>query len=408
MTDVISVVKKSYQKFSGQKLKVLIFKPIYGSFFGAPYMLQDSIEALGQLGHTVNPVDIEKLGVTSSERLKGLIYEINRFSPDFILTFNFVGFIPTLLKTMTRMEIPHASWFVDDPFRYLGKEIEISPYLIVFICDRAYIKRLKEFGFDKVYYLPGATNPRIFRKVGLTREEKERFDCPISFVGTSHWTSYRSYCEVIKDGNAQRVLGEATRILIENPTLNISDVLGEVEKLLPPRVCLTGSRQSLEILLENAAMASYRKDLIEGVSHLEISVYGDEGWIDLLDNGVNLFGQLNYCDELPKLYNASKINLNITMAQMKTALNQRVFDISACGGFVLNDYRRDISELFRLGEEVVCYRDKKELVELVEFFLINPKERKEIASRARRRVLAEHTYRHRMKELVQVMRTIFG
>ena len=55
---------------------------------------------------------------------------------------------------------------------------------------------------------------------------------------------------------------------------------------------------------------------------------------------------VDYRSEIAQWYRRIKINLNITSCQMPTALNQRVFDVPACGGFILNDNQTDLKELF--------------------------------------------------------------
>ncbi|MBU0567726.1 glycosyltransferase, partial [bacterium] len=96
----------------------------------------------------------------------------------------------------------------------------------------------------------------------------------------------------------------------------------------------------------------------------------------------------------------SKINLNITKAHSPTAINQRLFDVPACGGFVLTDFREDLNLLFD-ADEVAYYQNKEDLLEKVRFYLSHPEEREKIARRARKRVLSQHTYEVRMESLVK-------
>jgi hypothetical protein len=122
------------------------------------------------------------------------------FKLDFIYTVNHIGIIPDLL---TSRKIFHASWFIDDPFLWwLGKESmkrSIFPYCILFACDRTYIDRLKRVGFENVYYLPFATNPKIFRPIKLTREEIERYNCNVSFAESSLYNSnFRKWYRWVK------------------------------------------------------------------------------------------------------------------------------------------------------------------------------------------------------------------
>ena len=55
---------------------------------------------------------------------------------------------------------------------------------------------------------------------------------------------------------------------------------------------------------------------------------------------------------------------------------------------------------FKLNEEVVCYKNVKDLRNLIKYYLKHPDERKEIAEKSRKRVHKDHTYINRMKELL--------
>ncbi|MEJ2068992.1 MAG: glycosyltransferase [Syntrophobacterales bacterium] len=89
---------------------------------------------------------------------------------------------------------------------------------------------------------------------------------------------------------------------------------------------------------------------------------------------------------------------------MKAAVNQRVFDAPAAGGFVLTDFREQLAELFQVGEEVACFEELGEIPEMVHFYLQQAKVREKMTVKARSRVLAEHTYRHRVTAMLEVMR----
>jgi spore maturation protein CgeB len=158
---------------------------------------------------------------------------------------------------------------------------------------------------------------------------------------------------------------------------------------------------------ELGAMSLYRRDLIRTISHLGVMVCGDPGWRRLFRDEVRFLGYLDNRKELPKLYNASKINLNITKSQLRTALPMRVFDISASGAFLLTDYRRDLGELFDLEGEIVFYRDREDLRRKAEYYLAHEDEREEIAERARQRILRDHTYRDRLEEMIKVVKRVF-
>lgn len=106
-----------------------------------------------------------------------------------------------------------------------------------------------------------------------------------------------------------------------------------------------------------------------------------------------------------EIMNKSKITLNWHHMQTIVAANFRVFEAPACKTFLLTDHTKDMPNLFKLGKEMVCFRNMKELKELVQYYLENEKERNKIAEAGYRRVLKEHTQHHRIKKVVK---TIFG
>ena len=71
-------------------------------------------------------------------------------------------------------------------------------------------------------------------------------------------------------------------------------------------------------------------------------IVGDPGWKELLKgrDGWRYHSELSYYDDLPDFYPLSDINFNCTSQQMKGAVNQRVFDVPCCNGFLLTDHRR--------------------------------------------------------------------
>ena len=74
------------------------------------------------------------------------------------------------------------------------------------------------------------------------------------------------------------------------------------------------------------------------------------------------------------------------------------------GGFILTDFKEQLAEVLEPGREVVCYHQPEEIPDLVRFYLAHPGDREKIILRARARVLQEHTYRHRLQEMLAVLR----
>jgi spore maturation protein CgeB len=82
----------------------------------------------------------------------------------------------------------------------------------------------------------------------------------------------------------------------------------------------------------------------------------------------------------------------------------RLYEATGVGTFLLTDHKRNLADLFEPGREVVAYRDADECVELAGYYLTHDEEREAIARAGQQRTLREHTWYHRMQELVDIVR----
>jgi len=107
-----------------------------------------------------------------------------------------------------------------------------------------------------------------------------------------------------------------------------------------------------------------------------------------------------YFDEMAKAYSASKIAFN---RSVRDDVNMRVFEAMACGALlVTNDLSANgQAELFQDGVHFATYEGHTDLLDKVEWYLRNEEVRKCVAAAGRQKVLAAHTYRHRMEQVLQ-------
>ena len=150
-----------------------------------------------------------------------------------------------------------------------------------------------------------------------------------------------------------------------------------------------------------------REQLLGGLTDLPLEIYGK--WGKHARHGSPLARLLKargiWGEALLGLYNTSKIVLNITNwdPARYAALNQRVFDVPATGAFLLTDHSPELEELFRLGEEIVTYRDVDELRDKARYYLAHDAERAAIARRGYERALTLPSIRDRMAEVIRVV-----
>jgi spore maturation protein CgeB len=101
-----------------------------------------------------------------------------------------------------------------------------------------------------------------------------------------------------------------------------------------------------------------------------------------------------------QIYRASKIVLNIHDPEAREGVNTRTFDTLACGARELVDYRKSLDDHFKVGEEIVAYKNLQELHSLAAYYLEHLDELNEISEKGRRRVLHEHTWNQRIGQLI--------
>jgi spore maturation protein CgeB len=85
-------------------------------------------------------------------------------------------------------------------------------------------------------------------------------------------------------------------------------------------------------------------------------------------------------------------------------VNRRTYDLAACRGFQLADYKPDMKDLLKINEEIVCFRTIDELKKLIRYYLSHPDERAQLAEAAYQRVLKDHTYYNRAREILDIIK----
>ncbi|MCA1710146.1 MAG: glycosyltransferase [Actinobacteria bacterium] len=104
--------------------------------------------------------------------------------------------------------------------------------------------------------------------------------------------------------------------------------------------------------------------------------------------------------EHPGFYNAQRLTLNVTRADMVTAgwsPSVRLFEAAACGVPVVSDWWEGLEAFFQPGKEILVARTPEEVLE--HMANTDDERRAELGAAARARVLADHTSEHRAIEL---------
>lgn len=107
-----------------------------------------------------------------------------------------------------------------------------------------------------------------------------------------------------------------------------------------------------------------------------------------------------FLNDMAKHYSESKIVFNCTL---NNDINMRLFEGMCSSSLVITDLIPELYEVVSKGS-VIDYNNEKELVDKISYYLKNDKEREEIAKKGFNEAVSKHTYCHRMKDLIEVVK----
>ena len=395
-----------YQKLASPKPRVLLL--------WRPYFLYREIEtALDRLDMPHERLDMGRGERGETAVVERLLAAVARFRPDFALTVNHLGLDREgrLTALLAEIGLPLASWFVDSPRLVLHDFAGLaSPGTMLFSYDADLAAAMAGQGYAHTAWLPLATDPARFTARAPAAGHPWR--AAASFVGASMNGQAAEALARLSPALARGV-GAAADAFVASPERDAGRFLTGHPATAAHFTALAGSEKRLEaeLALTWEATRRYRQDCVSRLLPLRPLIAGDDGWETVYpDCGTawNRVAPLDYYDELPLFYPQSDLSLNATSLQMKGAVNQRVFDVPAAGGFVLTDAREQLSALFTPGREAAVYAEPGEIEALARHYLAHPAERERLSRAARERIAAEHTYEHRLAELALAMKKAFG
>ena len=385
-----------YAKFARRPVRVLILESHY-------WIDQACAAAAERLGWQVARARVTMEGHMSRELLQGFFQTLMETRPDFVLSINLSGMDVDgiLARFFADLQVPHVTWFVDDPRTILmGRTDYASPYTVALTWEASYADYLSACGFAAVQTLPLALDEHVFLAPHVAGAPAH----PPTFVAhsmvdyaTREWTAVREDPTLLSAVNAAFDGGRVNRACFGE---GMEKVLGPIASEFNTE---TLRRAELVFFIEGTRRL--RRELVETLAPEGLHVRGDESWRTITDQ----WGPgLAYATELAAFYRDCVVNVNSTSIQMATAVNQRVFDCPGAGGFLLTDNQASLAELFDVESEVAIYTTLEEAREQLRWFMARLDARREITARARKRILGEHTYRHRLEAIVGLLQGLYG
>jgi spore maturation protein CgeB len=339
------------------RARVLVVLPMYGGSLPVGRYVAQALRDVGQIVDVfdspgffgafsafrtlrVGADRLEHLEQAFLNTLSQAVYaKVESFEPDLVLCLAQAPLNRATLHRLQRDNVATAMWFVED-YRVFTYWRAFAPcYDFFFTIQKDPFLELLQTEGARGFYLPLAALPSFHRPVSLDAAQTRRYGADISFVGAGY-------------PNRRLAFRQLTAF---NFKIWGSDWDGE--SLLAAHIQNGGARIEPE-------------------------------------TAVNIF-------------NATRVNLNLHSSLRPEVLighgdfvNPRTFELAACQAFQLVDARDLLPDLFA-PEELAIFHSMEELRGAIVHYLAHPRERLAMAEKARERVLAGHTYQHRMTALLE-------
>lgn len=366
---------------------------------------KDCAEAFSNLGFQVRYVT-DELFVEFEESLK-------RKKPKFMFGVNFQTHLADFAE---QWEIPYIYWVVDTPnFNLFYEKNKFRQYSIGFIYDRVVVEELIAKGFRNVHYMPVAANTNRLNNVSLSSEDLINYRCDVSFLGnTCVQNEYTQYIEPKIDTYSKDLIERLITAQMYNERFVIKEVISneiaeaffDLSGIIFKEEAFQGNLQmkdSMSMFLGRYHSYVERAKVVNNLSkNFDVAVFGDKEWLNILEQPSIYRGNAEHYLEMPKVFKASKINLNMIRSFVESGLPMRVFDVLGSTGFLLTNQKQDITEYFIDGKDLVIYRDEKDLSEIIQYYLTHEEERLEIAQTGFNKVKQEHTFEKRLQQIMTI------
>lgn len=273
----------------------------------------------------------------------------NKFKPEAAIALLGFKVPPKFIEWLKTRDVKTAVWFTEDPY-YMDRTQVLFPfYENIFTIDIAARDFYIDKGHMKTFHLPLATSPAVFKPIPVSAAYKS----DICLLGYPYPDRIR-YIQLILQKTAFKVtvIGNWRNTLYRirnNPRLTIHD------KWVDPTIA-----------------AHYY-------------------------NGAKIV--LNTHRPHNLIQNKNRIGIE------GKSINNRTFDVAACGIFQLIEHKEDLPVHFTEDHEIVSFSNDHELIAKMNDYMHFNDERQKIAGNAAKRVLEEHTFDKRIEKMLSIIQT---
>lgn len=375
------------------------------------YNYMDIEQTFAAMGHIVDHIE-QKLGNydIEPEFEKILTNKIHEQDYDLVFTVNYFAVISNVCQ---REHIPYVSWTCDNPLISMYHESVFHDCNYIFTFDQTNYLEFKQMGVKHIWYLPLSVDAKRLDSLMNQADDLYQYQADVSFVGSLYErNSYdkikRSLPEYLRgyfDATMEAQMNLSGANIIE-PMLT-TEILEELQKYFRLEKS-EGSFSDLGLIFQTTVLGfkiaeiERRRALLELSKYFKVHVYSNSDTSDFLN--IQYCGSVDYWSQMPKVFRASKINLNMTIPNIKSGIPLRVWDILGSGGFLLTNYQAEIPYYFEEGKDLVCFDGIEDMRDKVRYYLSHEEERAKIARSGYEKVKEHHTYVDRLSKILKIVK----
>lgn len=368
---------------------------------------EDFIQSAQELGYTVAvlrcPLSNKLIDAEFSDKLEQMV-KCDDY--DCIFTFNY---FPVISKFANTHNIKYICWLFDSPNLTLYSESVFNNCNYIFSFDKIEVLRLKTYGVKNIFHMPLAVNIKKLKNM-LKTDLAKNYSYDVSFLGKLYNDEYNFFNQIKNIPEYYKGFFDAiikTQMNIFGYDIVSDLITDEFMEQIRSFVCfqmideiMLREKDFFINILHKKITAVERLQLLKLISSEYKTTYFAPASAPEL-NKIDFKGYVNYNTQMPFVFAQSKINLNITLRSILSAIPLRCLDIMGAGGFLLSNYQPELSEYFENGKEMVMYESQEDLINKIDYYLSHNEEREEIARRGREKIERDFSYEKKLPEIFQ-------
>jgi len=331
-----------------------------------------------------------------------------------------VNYFPVIAKSCNRKGCRYVSWTCDSPMLTLYTKSVFLPLNYIFVFDRQVYYEFKAMGVKHLWYLPLAVdverNDYILNGYGEKDCYKKDYQADVSFVGSLY--EKNRYDEMVHMPDYIRGYFDAlmnVQMEIYGDNFLEKMISGEIEEQIDGKAVSISGNEFIgtpALIVANTTLgmklaALERRKILNMVSRRirDTKIYTESNTEDI--PLVKNMGRVDYIYGMPKVFNQTKVNLNITLRNIKTGIPLRIWDILGAGGFVLTNFQAELPDFFENGKHLVWFDSHDDMLDKVIYYLEHDEERIKIAREGNLLVRKNHTMEKRTRQLLEILEDNF-